>query len=216
LGELNERVVFVGGCAVHFLVPATFEPELRTTEDVDLIVPSIRYFQLQELAEELRGAGFEESAEDGVICRWRVDGITVDIMPTDSRALGFSNRWYDQVFRDRISIAVELDLLCQFASAPSFLATKFEAFAERGGGNYESPDFEDVVMVLAYRGSVSEEIQKADPTVRAFLREQAQKLLGLDRINEFIGNCFTSKAVIQARPRVLKCIKSMAEQPDGD
>src|SRR4051812_1067118 len=30
----------------------------------------------------------------GPICRWDYDGLTVDVMPTDGKILGFNNRWY--------------------------------------------------------------------------------------------------------------------------
>jgi hypothetical protein len=28
------------------------------------------------------------------MCRWRRDGVVVDVMPVDERILGFSDRWY--------------------------------------------------------------------------------------------------------------------------
>lgn len=34
-----------------------------------------------------------DMAPDAPICRWRYQGVEVDLMPTDSGILVFSNRW---------------------------------------------------------------------------------------------------------------------------
>jgi hypothetical protein len=41
----------------------------------------------------LRSLGFEEDvSEDAPVCRWRIGGIALDVMPTDAEILGFSNK----------------------------------------------------------------------------------------------------------------------------
>jgi hypothetical protein len=57
-------------------------------------------------------------------------------------------------------------------SAPAFLATKWEAFADRGGGDlHGSHDIEDIVTVVAGRPEVVEEIRRSEDEVRRYLVE---------------------------------------------
>jgi hypothetical protein len=95
LGHLRERVVFLGGAATALLITDSAAPDVRVTIDVDVIVEIASRSDYYLLAESLRAAGFSEDTREGApICRWIVDGVAVDIMPTVSEILGFSNKWY--------------------------------------------------------------------------------------------------------------------------
>jgi len=63
---------------------------------------------------------------------WRFREIEVDLMPTASGILGFANRLYPlavaTVERRTLPSGVSIRLI----AAPLFVATKFEAFADRG------------------------------------------------------------------------------------
>lgn len=139
LGELRNDVVFVGGCAVVFLVPDSVVSTIRPTEDVDCIlhVASRAKYYL-EVMERLRALGFSECIEPGApICRWKIEGISVDVMPTDEGVLGFSNRCYDLALQDHVVLEPLPHLQIRVIGHAVFLATKFEAFANRGQGEYE-------------------------------------------------------------------------------
>lgn len=44
---------------------------------------------------DLRKRGFKQDmGADAPICRWQVDEVTVDVMPTMEKILGFSNCWH--------------------------------------------------------------------------------------------------------------------------
>jgi hypothetical protein len=102
--------------------------DARPTKDVDVIVEIATTAEYHQLAERLRGLGFREDASEGApLCRWLVDGIVVDVMPTDVATLGFSNRWYREAFEHAAHMDVEgVDI--RVVTAPFFLATKIEAF----------------------------------------------------------------------------------------
>jgi hypothetical protein len=51
--------------------------------------------------------------ESGVLCRYRVKGIIVDVMPTDASVIGFSNRWYADGFK--FAKTIQLDYLPMLA-----------------------------------------------------------------------------------------------------
>jgi hypothetical protein len=81
LGDLLEECVFVGGAVTGFLVTDAAAAPPRVTKDVDLVFDFVSYSDHVHLAERLRAAGFAEDRTEGVICRWRVRGHRVDIMP---------------------------------------------------------------------------------------------------------------------------------------
>lgn len=104
LGDLRHEIAFVGGAVVGTLItdPAASKP--RVTKDVDIITEVVSTVDYQAmLAPRLRALGFSEdmgaSDRKPILCRWYVQGTCVDVMPTDAKALGFTNRWYKDALR---------------------------------------------------------------------------------------------------------------------
>ena len=95
-------MVFVGGATVALYAPSEISFEARSTNDVDVIIELASYTDYSQLDEKLRSVGFQNDIESGIICRYKVQGIVVDIMPTDSSVLGFSNRWYTDGFNNAV------------------------------------------------------------------------------------------------------------------
>jgi len=87
LGELSADVVFVGGATVS-LYSTRPETETRPTDDVDILIELINYRGYVDIEEKLRKKGFVNDVQSGVICRYTIQGITVDVMPTDKSILG--------------------------------------------------------------------------------------------------------------------------------
>jgi len=83
-------VVFVGG-AILSLYSSRKTFEVRPTDDVDVIIEILNYAERVELEEKLRSIGFVNDVESGIICRWHIEKITVDIMPTNDPSIGFTN-----------------------------------------------------------------------------------------------------------------------------
>lgn len=80
LEDLKDDVVFIGGATVSCYADRPyFEP--RVTDDVDIIVEIFSYLERQALEGKLRSYGFVHDVQSGIICRYQVQGIIVDIMP---------------------------------------------------------------------------------------------------------------------------------------
>lgn len=216
LGELREQVVFVGGCAVVFLVPDSVVGSIRATEDVDCILRvASRSKYYSDVVERLRALGFSECTEAGApICRWVIHGISVDVMPTTEEILGFSNRWYDFALVSPILLEPIPQLQIRVISHAAFLATKFEAFANRGRGEYEgSTDIEDILSVLAYCPELTDRINEAPEAVREYLRTCATTLLALRNLPELVSAALPGDRVSQsAVPFVLGTLRAVAGQ----
>lgn len=70
--DLRNRLVFVGGCTTALLITDPVTLEVRSTDDIDLIVDLAGLHEWAMLLEDLRTRGFVEAADDDVICRMRL------------------------------------------------------------------------------------------------------------------------------------------------
>lgn len=188
LDTLKEKVVFVGGATISFYADRPVL-EVRPTDDVDVIVEILNYVNRTELEEKLRAIGFSPDVESGVVCRYKIQGIIVDVMPTNEPSIGFSNKWYPDGFKRALDYVIDERCTVKILSAPYFIATKLEAFKGRGKNNgITSQDFEDIIYVLENRAAVWEEINNADEAVKQYLREEFLNLLKNPRHFEWIDS----------------------------
>jgi predicted nucleotidyltransferase len=177
LGHLKDQVVFVGGATVAFYVDRMAE-EVRPTDDVDVLVEIWTYKEYAALEEQLRKMGFANDTSSGVICRYKIDGIIVDIMPTGENVLGFKNKWYPEGYKNSIVIDIDGQYSIRIFSLPYFIASKLDAFIDRGENNGPtSRDFEDIIYVLEYSRSVWDQLNNAPADVKLYLQENFSALL---------------------------------------
>lgn len=178
LGKLKDKFVFLGGCTTALFITDSASPDVRHTHDVDCIVDVISLSHYYRIEKQLHQQGFKKSLEDAVICRWRCDNIILDVMPTDEKILGFSNRWFKAAAEHAFIYQITKDLSIRSVTAPYFLATKLEAFKHRGGNDMlSSPDFEDVVTVIDGRAEIVDEIMLADTALRKALAKAFTNIL---------------------------------------
>ena len=176
LKSIKKDVVFVGGATVSLYVDSK-SSEVRPTDDVDVVIELAAYNNYTQLEEELRNVGFENDKDSGIICRYMVQGIIVDIMPTNSDVLGFSNRWYEEGFENAISIMLDDDEVKIF-SFPYFIATKLEAFKNRGNNDFRfSSDFEDIVYVLENNSNAENQLSNLPEQLKEYFSKTFQDLI---------------------------------------
>jgi len=214
LGDLTEKVVFVGGCATGLLITDPAIPEVRVTQDVDAIVEVISRMEYYRLEEKLRGRGFiQDMSEEAPVCRWLVNAIKVDIMPTQEEILGFTNRWYVPAIRNAFQMEIAAGLLIRLVTAPYFLATKIEAFEGRGHGDYmASHDLEDFIAVLDGRPGIDSEIKQSSEDLQSFLSDKFTTFLkNEDFIDALPGHLPPDRASQARLPKLIKLIEKIAE-----
>ena len=192
LGEdLRQQLVFVGGCSTAVLLTDEIVLEdVRSTDDVDLIVDLSGMAQWMQLQQKLEGKGFTISSQDDVICRMRLGNIKVDFMPDDERILGFGNRWYRRGIETSMKYLLPSGLEIKHLSPPLFIATKLEAYLGRGGSDpLASHDLEDILIVIDGRQELTEEMRSTDSDVREFVAAQFRNLLNHRDFEHFLhGN----------------------------
>ncbi len=177
LDTLCEEVVFVGGAMVNLYIDDPAAEDIRPTKDIDLAFQISTAGELEQLRAELNQRGFKEAADLQVICRFRYDDLQVDVMST--RAIGWApgNRWFLKGFD--FAHKVELDEVeIKVLPMPFFIATKFDAFFDRGIKDvFASSDLEDLVYLLSYTSDVVAQVLGAPEEVKMYVIECAQKIL---------------------------------------
>ncbi len=206
LGDLRGQLVFVGGCAVDLLLTDTAAAPARVTFDVDLVARVDVLSAYHALEARFAALGFKrDMARDAPICRWRYRNLEVDLMPMDAAVLGFANRWYPLVVQTASDVALPSGLTVRMISAPAFIATKFEAFRDRGKGDVlGSHDLEDIINVIDGRPELLAEIAMADPVLRQYLGEQCRVLMGASRFVDSLPGMIQPDEMLADRVRLLK------------
>lgn len=125
---LDIPYTFLGASVLQLLVDDPSVLEIRPTLDIDLSVQVVTLPEFYELEERLRGLGFHHDTREGApICRWLVEGVTVDVMPTESAIFGMASEW----FQEAVTTATKMDLgegvRAPVIKPPCFLATKLTA-----------------------------------------------------------------------------------------
>lgn len=211
--DLCSRLVFVGGAVAGLLITDPAQPAIRPTEDVDLLAQVLVRAEYYALEAELRSRGFKQDMRAGApICRWTVDEVTVDVMPTLPDVLGFSNRWYPLACETAWTATLPSGRLILVITAPAFVATKLEAFEGRGQGDFLfSHDMADIVSVIDGRASLKVELQHAPPQLRQQVSAAIAELMGSRGFLESLPGHLPGDAASQARlPELHAKLKELA------
>jgi len=214
LGSLIDEMVFLGGCATGLLITDSAAPPIRMTNDVDTIVQVSSLSEYHQLSEKLRNRGFKEDVSDGApLCRWINESVVLDVMPTDSKILGFGNCWYESAIKNADIVTLLSAQKIKLVSAPYFLITKLEAFDGRGNGDYQlSHDMEDIVAVLDGRPELPEEIGRIDSTMASELAMRFAQLLKTEQFINALPGHLPGDQASQARiPIIINRIQKIAE-----
>ncbi|HBO6306573.1 MULTISPECIES: nucleotidyl transferase AbiEii/AbiGii toxin family protein [Pseudomonas] len=180
--DLCQQMTFVGGCTTGLLLTDDYTREqVRSTDDVDLIVHVMGPVGFARLQETLREHGFRVSAEEGdenfPICAMKLGDLRVDFMPDDD-SLGFSNRWYKDAMATSTAYDLDQETTINLVSPVYFVATKLEAWKGRGRGDaLASRDIEDILNLIDGRPELQDEIQSAVDEVRDYIRQEIGQLL---------------------------------------
>jgi hypothetical protein len=152
LRPILDELVFVGGATTRLLITDEATARCVLAADVDMIAEITSYADYASFSEKPRRLGFTKDTTEGApTCRFRCDDRILDMMPLE-HILGFSNPWYRPAMDSAEEREIALGLNVRVFPAPYFSATKFEAFADRGDGDYlASRDLEDLVAVMDRR-----------------------------------------------------------------
>ncbi len=213
LGDLCEELVFVGGCATGLLVTSVRAQMVRITEDVDLVAQVTSAQEYHAVESRLESKGFKHDMSPGApICRWRCNGIEVDLMPSGTEVLGFHNRWYPLAIETAERVRLEDGLTIRLIAAPVFIGTKLEAFKGRGNNDFLlSHDLEDIISVVDGRPELIDESQNAPAELRRYVAAEFGALLDAPGFLEALAGHLPGDSGSQRRlPGLIATLKRLS------
>ena len=190
LGDLAPRVVFIGGSIAPLLQTLPPFDEARPTTDVDGVVATAAYSDLDVLHAALRARGFRQPpSESAHVHRWRSpQDDALDLVPAGSH-FGGSGQLWDQIALDAPTSADLGDgVIIRHAGGPAFLALKWAAYADRGSDDpYVSHDLEDILALVASRPALVGEVSEAPSVLRDFVGSRSAALLAAPRLSDILA-----------------------------
>jgi hypothetical protein len=207
------EIVFVGGVTLGLLITDSAGAPIRGTNDVDVIAEILTYPDYIAFSERLLRSGFtEDTGERPLACRWRNEGLILDVLPLDEKVLGYTNRWYQGALRFAQPVTLPSGVVIQVVTAPFFLGTKMEAFRGRGKNDFlASHDLEDFVAVIDGRSKIIAETADAPADLRQYLAEAAGRLLKEPRFLEVLpGFVYGDLASQQRVPIIEQRLREMS------
>ena len=214
LAPIRDRLVFLGGAVTELFISDPGVQGFRRTKDVDVVI-DVGYLgeYADTLREQLVQLGLREDVREGApVCRWLLDDLIVDIMPTRGDILGFSCEWYQLAFDTAQTISLPNGTTIRLVTPACFLATKLTAFANRGRRNpMASHDLEDVIAVIDGRLEIVGDVATAPADLRAAIAAKFGELLTRPDAEEVVAAQLLPDAESQGRlPLVLERIEAMA------
>ena len=188
LRELRGKMVFVGGAVISLYTDDPAADEIRPTSDIDMTIDLANYAEWAKMQERLAELNFHPDVQGHSICSYKFQDIAIDIMPADDSSIGVSNKWYKPGFKYLQQIELPDDIYINILPSPYFLATKLEAFKDRGRNDfYGSHDFEDIIYLLDNRTIIVEEILAADDDVKEYIKAELTAIKNHPQVEEILA-----------------------------
>lgn len=201
LGELNQEVVYVGGAVVSLHVTDSGAEQPRPTKDIDISVQVSSYAQMDKLREQLSHKRIFPAPTETVMYRYSFEDILIDFIPFEETPLGPTNKWLKPGFEKAYPIKVgETEI--RILPVSLYLATKWEAFKNRGSDPRMSHDFEDIIYVIDNNLELVDDTIRAEEPVRKFLTEMASSILSNPSKDEII-ECHLNPFIVKERKHLI-------------
>jgi predicted nucleotidyltransferase len=188
LKELNEKMVFIGGAVISLYTDDPAADDIRPTSDIDITINLANYTEWAQMQERLAELRFYPDPQGQSICSYKFQDIAIDIMPAEDSSIGVSNRWYKPGFKFIQHIELHEGITINILPSPYFLATKLEAFKDRGKKDfYGSHDFEDIIYLLDNRTTIVEEILTSAEDVKQYIIEELTAIKNHSQADEILA-----------------------------
>ncbi len=176
LGDMKQKVVFLGGTIIPFLLTRKVPLDLRPSRDVDFIVDFDSKQELYEFEDGLWEQGFKR-VSTGAVSKWKIDDVSVDVLPAGP-VLDFNNKWCDEAMGHPRRVNIGNGMVVDMMPAHCFLGVKLTGFYRRGKDNYAgSFDIYDLLVIIAGRPEIEKEIQQeASLELREYLSRELRIL----------------------------------------
>lgn len=188
LKELRGKMVFIGGAVISLYTDDPAADEIRPTTDIDMTINLASYAEWTKIQERLAELNFYPDPEGHSICSYKYEEISVDIMLAEDSGIGETNTWYKPGFQQLNQVELPEGINVNILTSPYFLATKLEAFKNRGKNDfYGSHDYEDIIYLLDNRIRIVEEILESEEGVKNYIKEELAKIRNHPQAEEILA-----------------------------
>lgn len=212
LEEINDEVIYVGGAIVSLYVTDESAEQPRPTKDIDVSVQISSYYQMDQLRKRLTKKKIYPEPTENVMYRYSYEDILIDFIPFEETSLGPTNKWLKPGFKKAYPVMLGRSII-KILPVSYFLATKWEAYKNRGDDPRMSHDFEDIIYIIDNRLNILDDIAQADFKVQSFLKRMSDDILSHFSVNETI-ECHLNPLVAKERREIivenLKQIKKLS------
>ncbi len=215
LDKTHLTYAFTGGSIVNLLLDDPDFAPARPTNDVDVIIELLSSTRYSDIEQTLRDLGFQHDMSEGApMCRWRLEKLVVDIMPTIGEQLGLNTKWFKEVLDCSIETQYAHTQL-KIVSPVGFLVTKYLAFSEGGDSDYyASHDLEDFITVIDGREQIVAEVEQTPPPLKDYLVNAIKALHSSPDFSEALAGHLPADTASQERlPKLRDKIRSITELP---
>ena len=185
LGELNHEVIYVGGAIVSLYVTDEGAEQARPTKDIDISIQVSSYSEMDQFREKLAKKKIYPAINEKVLYRYTFEDILIDFIPFKKTPLGPTNSWLKPGFEKAYSIKIGTQKI-KILPVSLFLATKWEAYKNRGNDPRMSHDFEDIIYVIDNNLELLNDIKNADQPVKDYLKGMSVEILSHLSLHEII------------------------------
>lgn len=208
LQEINDQVIYVGGAVVGLYATDEGAEQPRSTKDIDISVQISTYSQMDELRENLAQKKIFPVPTEKVMYRYSLDDILIDFIPFEETPLGPTNSWLKPGFKKAYPIQIG-KIKIKILPVSIFLATKWEAFKNRGNDPRTSHDFEDIIYIIDNNLELAQDFVNAENDVKKFLKEMSYEILNHPSRNEIIECHINPFTVVQRRKIIIAKLKEL-------
>lgn len=211
--KFGYEFAFLGGAVLQVLLTDQATEPVRVTKDIDVLVNAQTRLSYTKLEKMLRSSGFKNDTRDGApLCRYIFKEIVVDVMPPTNEVLGWNSKWFGKTLSTAEIHLVE-GIPIKVLAAPYYLATKIEAFEDRGKRDFLcSQDFEDIICLVNGRKEIVAEVQRSPQSLRHFLAKSFRKwVLHDDFQNSLEGFLVTENEPSERREILFQRFQGIAD-----
>ena len=169
LGALNKEVVYIGGAIIGVYATDEAADLPRVTTDVDVCVQVSSLGEMETLRERLAEKNIYPDVNGVHLYRYKYKTILIDFIPFEATPFGPTNPYLKQGFKKAYTIDIN-SIAIAVLPVSIFLATKWEAFKNRGSDPRLSHDFEDMIYILDNNTALLEDCNTATFAVKNALK----------------------------------------------
>lgn len=197
LGDLNTEVVYIGGAVISLYATDEGAELPRVTTDVDVCVQVSTFGEMENLRERLAQKNIYPDSKGTHLYRYTYKEILIDFIPFEATPFGPTNSYLKTGFEKAYEVSVS-DAKILVLPVSVFLATKWEAFNDRGSDPRMSHDFEDIIYILDNNIALIDDCTETSSEVLNALKQLSSFILEHSNSKEII-ECHINQITAQER-----------------